>query len=309
MSALAPLDPFSELVSSAVERAAPAVVGIRAETKSGRPGGLGSGVIYTPDGYVLTNSHVVAGAHALSVALTDGHTYEAQQIGDDPDTDTAVLRLPSSDVPHAAIGSSANLRVGQLVIAIGNPLSYSATVTSGIVSALGRSLRAASGRLIESVIQTDAPLNPGNSGGPLIDAQGNVVGINTAMVGRAQGICFAIGIDTAIDVAQSLMREGRVRRSRLKLAGQTLALDRRLVRVLDRKQPNAVMVSEAFAGGPAASAGLSAGELLLAFDGEEVSGVDHLHRLLTADRVGKKIPISVLRKTEIVHTFIVPEAT
>jgi len=309
MSALPTLDPFSELVANAVERAAPAVVGVRPHDKSGRPAGFGSGVIYTPDGYVLTNSHVVSGVPALTVSLSDSRTYEAVLIGDDPDTDTAVLRLPTSDVPHAEIGSSSTLRVGQLVIAIGNPLAYEATVTSGIVSALGRSLRTSSGRLVESVIQTDAPLNPGNSGGPLIDAQGRVVGINTAMAGRAQGISFAIGIDTAIDVAQSLMRDGRVRRSRLKLAGQTIALDRRVVRALDRKHPNAILISEAFANGPAARAGLSAGELLLAFDGEELSGVDHLHRLLTADRAGRAVPIAILRQGKMIHTHITPEAT
>ena len=308
MNTIPALDPFSERIVSAVEKTAPAVVGVRPH-KNGRPAGFGSGVIYTPDGYVLTNSHVVGGAHNLAVSLSDSRSYEATLVDDDPDTDTAVLRLPTSDVPHAEIGSSSTLRVGQLVIAIGNPLAYEATVTSGIVSALGRSLRTSSGRLVESVIQTDAPLNPGNSGGPLIDASGRVVGINTAMAGHAQGICFAIGIDTAIDVAQSLMRDGRVRRSRLKLAAQTIALDRRVVRALERKSPNAVMISEAMTDGPAARAGLSAGELLLAFDGEELTGVDHLHRLLTADRVGRAIPITVARQGKLVHTTITPEAT
>ncbi|MFZ0553230.1 MAG: trypsin-like peptidase domain-containing protein, partial [Steroidobacteraceae bacterium] len=238
------LDPYSRLVAQSVERISPAVAGIEARSARGRARGTGSGVIYTPDGYLLTNSHVAQRADTAVVSLSDGRSCEAARVGDDPATDLAVLRLSGSGFPHAAFGSSARLRVGQLVIAVGNPLGYQATVTAGIVSALGRTLRTASGRLIESVIQTDAPLNPGNSGGPLADAAGRVIGINTAVAGGAQGICFAIGIDTAVEVAYQLMRHGRVRRSRLKLAGQTIALDRRVLRALERREPAAVMVSE-----------------------------------------------------------------
>jgi S1-C subfamily serine protease len=219
-----------------------------------------------------------------------------------------VLRLSGSGLPHAVFGSSANLRVGQLVVAIGNPLGYQATVTAGIVSALGRSLRAQSGRLIESVIQTDAPLNPGNSGGPLVDANGRVVGINTAMAGYAQGICFAIGIDTASHVAQQLMRDGRVRRSRLKLAGQSITLDRRVVRALDRASSGAVMILDIDTGGPAAGAGLIKGDVLLDFAGEPVTGVDALHRLLTAERAGRDVELRIVRAGKLVNLTVRPEA-
>jgi len=209
------LDPYSAQVVHAFDRVGPAVVHVTAFTKDGRPAGQGSGVIFTPDGYVLTNSHVVAKAARLQASLTDGQTFEAALVGDDPATDIAVLRLSGTGHPHAELGVSAALRVGQLVVAIGNPLGFTCTVTAGIVSALGRTLRTGAGGLLDSVIQTDAPLNPGNSGGPLVSGAGLVVGINTAMIAPAQGICFAIGIDTAIWVATRLMRDGRVRRSRL----------------------------------------------------------------------------------------------
>src|SRR5215469_4940934 len=284
-----PLDPFSDLVSRAVERVSPAVVSVSAARKDGRPLGRGSGVIYAPDGYLLTNSHVIAGAEKFSASLTDGREFGAAKVGDDPGTDLAVLRLEANGLPHATFGSSAALRVGQLVIAIGNPFGYQASVTAGIVSALGRSLRAASGRLIESVIQTDAPLNPGNSGGPLVDTRGLVIGINTAMAGGAQGICFAIGIDTAIDVATQLMRDGRVKRSRLGLAAQTITLDRRVARVLDREALHAVLITGIEPNRAAARAGLQSGDVLLEFAGETVSGVDQLHRLLTADRANTDV--------------------
>jgi len=303
------LDPYSECIARSVERVGPAVASITAiSPKNRRGGGQGSGVLYAPDGYLLTNSHVVAGAEKLEASLPDGRSFAASLVGDDPATDIAVLRLSANSLPHARFGSSAKLRVGQLVVAIGNPLGYQATVTAGIVSALGRSLRAQSGRLIESVIQTDAPLNPGNSGGPLVDANGRVVGINTAMAGWAQGICFAIGIDTASDVAQQLMRNGRVRRSRLKLAGQTITLDRRVQRALDRASAGAVLVFDADANGPAANAGLMKGDVLLEFAGEPVTGVDALHRLLTAERAGKHVPVWILRASKTLELEIVPEA-
>jgi S1-C subfamily serine protease len=302
------LDPYSRLVAQSVERIGPAVAGIEARSASGRARGTGSGVIYTPDGYLLTNSHVAQRADAAVVSLSDGRVCEAVRVGDDPATDLAVLRLSGSGFPHAAFGSSTSLRVGQLVIAVGNPLGYQATVTAGIVSALGRTLRTASGRLIESVIQTDAPLNPGNSGGPLADTAGRVIGINTAVAGGAQGICFAIGIDTAVEVAYQLMRHGRVRRSRLQLAGQTIALDRRVLRALERTEPAAVMISEVMPDGPAQRAGLERGDLLLELDGEPITGVDRLHRLLTAERAGREVEIRLLRRGKRQSVTLVPEA-
>ena len=301
-------DPYSDLVSRAFERIGPAVVGVRAARKDGRPLGQGSGVVYTPDGYVLTNSHVIRNGERIAVSLTTGRTLEAAIVGDDPETDLAVLRVPGNDLEHASFGRSAELRVGQLVIAVGNPLGYHASVTAGIVSALGRTLRAPSGRLIDSVIQTDAALNPGNSGGPLADMRGAVIGINTAMAGGAQGICFAIGIDTASDVAHRLMRDGRVRRSRLGIAGQTIPLDRRIVRGLERASANAVMISEIIPDGPAARAALENGDVLLEFGGEAVSGVDHLHRLLTAERANTEVAIRVLRRGKLIEATIRPAA-
>ena len=301
-------DPYSDLVSHAFERIGPAVVGVRAARSDGRLLGQGSGVLYTPDGYVLTNSHVIRHGERLSVSLASGRTLDARVIGDDPASDLAVLRIPGSDLDFAAFGRSADLRVGQLVIAIGNPLGYHATVTAGIVSALGRTLRAPSGRLIDSVIQTDAALNPGNSGGPLADGNGRVVGINTAIIGGAQGICFAIGIDTASDVAQRLMREGRVRRSRLGIAGQTIQLDRRIVRGLERASATALMISEIVPDSAAARAGLQNGDVLLEFDGEAITGVDHLHRLLTAERAGTDIAVRLLRRGALVDATVRPDS-
>ena len=302
------LDPYSRLVSQSVERVGPAVAGIEVRSAGGRTRGACSGVIYTPDGYLLTNSHVAQRAETALVSLSDGRTCEAVRVGDDPATDLAVLRLSGSGFPHATFGSSGRLRVGQLVIAVGNPLGYQTTVTAGIVSALGRTLRTASGRLVESVIQTDAPLNPGNSGGPLADTAGQVIGINTAVAGGAQGICFAIGIDTAIEVAYQLMRHGRVRRSRLRLAGQTVALDRRVLRALGRTESGAVMVSEVLPDGPAQRAGLEQGDLLLELDGECVTGVDCLHRLLTAELAGREVGAQLLRRGKRQSATVIPEA-
>jgi S1-C subfamily serine protease len=301
-------DPYSDAVSRAFERVGPAVVAIHSARKDGRPLGAGSGVVYTPDGYVLTNSHVIAKSERVTVSLTTGRTLAAEIVGDDPGTDLAVLRVAGNDLEQASFGRSADLRVGQLVIAVGNPLGFQATVTAGIVSALGRSLRAPSGRLIDSVIQTDAALNPGSSGGPLADMRGRVVGINTAMIGGAQGICFAIGIDTASDVAHRLMRDGRVRRSRLGIAGQTIELDRRIVRSLQRAGGNALVITEVAADGPAARAGLQVGDVLLEFDGEAIGGVDQLHRLLTIERANRDIPLHLLRRGKLVELAIRPDA-
>jgi S1-C subfamily serine protease len=301
------LDPYSRLVSQGAERVGPAVAGIEVRSASGRARGMGSGVIYTPDGYLLTNSHVAQRGDRAVVSLSDGRTCEAVRVGDDPATDLAVLRLNGNGFPHAIFGSSAQLRVGQLVIAVGNPLGYQATVTAGIVSALGRTLRTASGRLIESVIQTDAPLNPGNSGGPLADTAGRVVGINTAVAGGAQGICFAIGSDTAVQVTYQLMRHGRVRRSRLQLAGQTIALERRILRALERTDPGAMMVLEVLPDGPAQRAGLQRGDVLLELDGERITGVDDLHRLLKPEHAGREVEIRLLRRGKPQCVTVVPQ--
>ncbi|HSE74460.1 MAG TPA: trypsin-like peptidase domain-containing protein [Dongiaceae bacterium] len=298
------LDPYSARVAHAFETVGPAVVHILAE---GRRTGTGSGVLFAPDGYLLTNSHVIGGATRLTGSLTDGRQFKAERIGDDPATDLAVLRLQAAGLPHAAFGSSAKLRVGQLVVAIGNPLGFQATVTAGIVSALGRTLRSPTGRLIPSVIQTDAPLNPGNSGGALVDGQGRVVGINTAMIGHAQGLCFAIGIDTAADVTMRLMRDGRVRRARLGLAGQTIMLDQRLARRLRRAEASAVQVLELPSGGPAAQAGVAKGDVILEFAGSVVFTVDDLHRLLTAEIAGQGTPLVVLRGAGIQTFDVRPE--
>jgi S1-C subfamily serine protease len=304
------LDPYSARVIHAFETVGPAVVHISAEAKNGRTG-TGSGVLFAPDGYLLTNSHVVAGSTKVAASLTDGRRFDAALIGDDPATDLAVLRLTGTGLPHAAFGSSNALKVGQLVVAIGNPLGFQATVTAGIVSALGRTLRSPGGRLIESVIQTDAPLNPGNSGGPLVDGAGRVVGVNTAMIGRAQGLCFAIGIDTAVDVTARLMRDGRVKRARLGLAGQTTMLDPRLARRLHRAADTAILVMEV-AGETGATAaergGLRQGDLILEFDDRPVFTVDDLHRLLTDDAAGRDVPLKVLRQAKIETMTVRPDS-
>lgn len=298
------LDPYSAKVVHVFETVGPAVVHIHAE---GRRAGSGSGVLFAPDGYLLTNSHVVAGATRLSGSLTDGRQFQAERVGDDPATDLAVLRLQATGLPHATFGSSSRLRVGELVVAIGNPFGFQATVTAGIVSALGRTLRSPAGRLIPSVIQTDAPLNPGNSGGALVDGQGRVVGINTAMIGGAQGLCFAIGIDTAADVTMRLMRDGRVRRARLGLAGQTIMLDPRAARRLRRPENGAVQILEVTPRGPAAQAGLVKGDVVLAFAGETIFAIDDLHRLLTAEIAGKVLALQILRGAQLQTLEIRPE--
>ena len=300
------LDAYSRSVSHAFDRVGPAVASINAFAANGRPMGQGSGVVYTPDGYLLTNSHVIRGAAKLKASLPDGTTHDATLVGDDPESDVAVLRLSGDKLDHAGLGSSSRLRVGQLVIAIGNPLGYQATVTAGIISALGRSLRTRAGRRIDSVIQTDAPLNPGNSSGPLVDAQGRVIGINTAMAGGAQGICFAIGIDTAIDVATRLMRDGRVRRARIGIAAQTITLDKRLAKALKRANNNAVMVSEVVAGSPAERAGIKPGDILLSFGEHALTGVDDLHRLLTIERANVAHQMMIVRGAQIEAVTITP---
>ncbi|HEY0184520.1 MAG TPA: trypsin-like peptidase domain-containing protein [Rhodopila sp.] len=301
------LDPYSAQVMHAFDRVGPAVVHVTAFTKDGRPAGQGSGVIFTPDGYVLTNSHVVANAARLSASLTDGQSFTAAMVGDDPATDVAVLRLSGTGLPHAELGSSAALKVGQLVVAIGNPLGFTCTVTAGIVSALGRTLRTRGGGLLDSVIQTDAPLNPGNSGGPLVSGGGRVVGINTAVIAPAQGICFAIGIDTAVWVATRLMRDGRVRRSRLGLSAQTVPIPTKVRRFHGLDQASGVLISDLAPDGPGRQAGLQAGDVLVSFDGVPVAGVDDLHRTLTQERAGIEVPLRFLRRTELLTLQVTPQ--
>jgi S1-C subfamily serine protease len=303
------LDPYSAQVIQAFDRVGPAVVHVMAFNKDGHPAGQGSGVIFTPDGYVLTNSHVVSGSARLQASLTDGQSFEATLVGDDPTTDIAVLRLSGANLPHAELGTSGALKVGQLVVAIGNPLGFTCTVTAGIVSALGRTLRTRAGGLLDSVIQTDAPLNPGNSGGPLVSGAGRVVGINTAMIGPAQGICFAIGIDTAIWVATRLMRDGRVHRSRLGLSAQTVPITTRVRRFHNLDQTSGVMISDMAPDGPGKQGGLQTGDVLVSFDGVPVTGVDDLHRFLTQERAGIEVPIRFLRRTELLTLLVTPRET
>jgi S1-C subfamily serine protease len=313
------LDAYSNAVVGAAETISPSVVKIEvaqaARSRSGEPRerqGGGSGFIFTPDGLILTNSHVVHEAKRIEASLSDGRRFPAQMIGDDPATDLAVIRIdvPGSDAPNlfaAPLGDSQKLRVGQLAIAIGNPYGFQYTVTAGVISALGRSLRSYAGRLIEDVIQTDASLNPGNSGGPLVSSAGQVVGVNTAMIPMAQGLCFAIGINTAKFVAGRLLRDGRIRRSYIGVEAQTVPLHRRLVRFYDLLSENGVVVMSVAAASPARKAGLREGDVIVALDGKPVAGVDDLHRLLTDARVGVSSSLTVLRWTEKLELKVVPE--
>lgn len=290
----APLDAYSRVVAGIADRVGPAVVRVESGGRD-RRAGIGSGVIIANDGLVLTNSHVVAGAPHVRLVLSEGRESEAQVLGDDPDTDLALLRaeLPWG-TPAAALGDSKMLRRGHLVAAIGNPLGFESTVTAGVVSALGRSLRSQKGRLIEDVIQTDAALNPGNSGGPLVAASGEVVGINTAMIGGAQGLCFAVSSNTALFVVSEFIGHGRVRRAHLGVAAQTLPLPRRIA-IATGAGPLAVRIGEIEPRGPAELAGLKAGDIILLLDGIPVAGADDLIRLLGADRIGRPVELSVLR--------------
>jgi S1-C subfamily serine protease len=313
------LDTYSQAVVGAAEKISPSVVKIdvvqAGRSRSGesreRQGG-GSGFVFTPDGLILTNSHVVHGATRIAVSFSDGGRFPAHTIGDDPATDLAVIRvgLPSNDAPHltaALLGDSQRLRVGQLAIAIGNPYGFQYTVTAGVVSALGRSLRSYSGRLIEDVIQTDASLNPGNSGGPLVSSDGHVIGVNTATIMGAQGLCFAIGINTAKFVAGRLLRDGRIRRSFIGVEAQTTPLHRRLVRFYDLPTESGAVVVSVENPSPAKRAGLREGDVIVALDTKPVAGVDDLHRLLTDARVGVASKLTVLRWTEKLDLSVVPE--
>ena len=284
------LDAYSRAVIGAVEDVGPAVVRIEASDARG------SGVIFTPDGFVLTNNHVVEGHPNLSATLPDGRTLGAVLVGRDADSDLAVLRVGASALPWARLGDSRRVRVGQVAVAIGNPFGFDHTVTSGVVSALGRSLRSRSGRLMDDVIQTDAALNPGNSGGPLVTTSGEVIGINTAMIHAAHGICFAIASNTVRFVASRLIRDGRLRRSFIGVAGQRTPIPRALARAYGMAVASGVLASTIAPGSPAAAAGVKEGDVILAFAGTPVSGVDDLHRLLTEDRIGRRVDITLLRR-------------
>jgi len=299
------LDAYSHAVITAAERVSPAVVNIEAHGERGR-GGSGSGFVLTPDGYVMTNSHVVHGVSRLTVTTADGRSQSADLVGEDPFTDLAILRVHASTaLPRVALGDSQRVRVGQLAIAIGNPLGFQASVTAGVVSALGRSLRSGSGRLIDNVIQTDAALNPGNSGGPLVNSRGEVIGVNTAVILPAQGICFAIAVNTASWVASRLIQTGRVRRSSIGVGGQNVVVPRRL-QLLHGAPEIAVLVVHVEPDSPASRAGLREGDLILSLDSAPVSGIDDLHRLLTEERVGAPTPIAVLRRGERQELTITP---
>ena len=297
------MDAYSRAVIGAVDAVGPAVLQIRHEDPRG---GAGSGVVFSSDGFVLTNSHVVGKAKRLIATFSDGRSMGTTLVGNDPDTDLAVLRLDGETPAFARLGNASKLRVGQLVIAIGNPFGFQATVTAGVVSALGRTLRARTGRLIDSVIQTDAALNPGNSGGPLVTSSGEVVGINTAIIAAAQGICFAISANTVEFVAARLIREGRVRRAYIGLSGQNMSLPIRFRRHHGLDQDSGVRVDETVPDGAARAAGLLSGDIIVAFDGEVVTGVDDLHRLLVDDRVGRPAQITVLRHSERRELTITP---
>jgi S1-C subfamily serine protease len=303
---LALLDAYSRAVIGAVDRVGPAVLHLQVSGANDHANGAGSGVVFTPDAYVLTNSHVVSGARKIQATFPDGRSAAASLVGNDPDTDLAVLRLDGETPGFARLGDSRRLRVGQLVVAIGNPFGFQCSVTAGVVSALGRSLRARSGRLIDSVIQTDAALNPGNSGGPLVTSAGEVVGINTAIIGMAQGICFAISASTVEFVASRLIREGKVRRCYIGVAGQNVPLPRRIVRFHELARETGVRVQSTAPDGAARAAGLLSGDIIVTVDGIPVADVDELHRLMTEERVGKPVPITVLRQSQKLDIVVVP---
>jgi S1-C subfamily serine protease len=304
------LDAYSRAVVSVVETVGPAVVSIaigrpRPDGQVGATG-AGSGVIIAPDGYVLTNDHVVHDAGRLQATLTDGRTLDAVVVGEDPSTDLALIRLSGADLPVAELGRSATLRAGQLVVAIGNPLGFQSTVSAGVVSALGRSLRSRTGRLIENVIQTDVALNPGSSGGPLVDSSGRVVGINTAIIAMAQGLSFAIPIDTATWAIGELLAHGRVRRAWLGLVAQTRPVDRALARRLAIAATHVVEIVAVEPSGPAAAAGLRAGDWIVAVDGHATATVDELHRRLATATLGAAVRVTARRGTHEVEALITP---
>jgi S1-C subfamily serine protease len=303
------LDAYSEAVAGAAERVSPSVVNVEIFSREGadeRPAGTGSGFVFTPDGFVLTNSHVVAHANRISVTLLDGRRADGTVVGSDPDSDLAVVRISTSGLVPVTFGDSGKVRVGQVAIAIGSPYGFQCTVTAGVVSALGRSLRSQSGRLIDNVIQTDAALNPGNSGGPLVNSRGEVIGVNTAVILPAQGICFAIAINTAKYVAARLMRDGRIVRAYLGVAGMTAPVHRRVVRFYRLAATNGVMVASVEPGSPAEKAGVKPRDIIVAYGNSPVESVDDLHKLLSEERIGAKAELTVIRGTEQIRLEVLP---
>jgi S1-C subfamily serine protease len=299
------LDAYSTAVTAVVDRVGPAVVRVEPHA-GGQPSGLGSGVVISPDGLVLTNAHVMGRHREARLSLSDGRSVAARVLGDDPDTDLALLRANGDGLPYARLGDSKNLRRGQIAVAIGNPLGFESTVTAGVVSALGRSLRGRTGRLIDDVIQTDAALNPGNSGGALVSTRGEVIGINTAMIPGAQGICFAVASNTASFVVSELIQHGRVRRASIGVAGQTVPLPRRVALAAGLDSRSAVALIAVEPGTPAAEAGIRSGDVLLALDGDAVAGVDDLVRLLNGGRIGQPTRLTLLRGGSVQHASVVP---
>ena len=305
------LDAYSDAVVNAAEAVSPSVIKIDVRKSEARgagreAGGSGSGFIITPDGFALTNSHVVHGADRIAVTLADGRHPEARVVGTDPETDLAVIRIYAPDLKPVRLGDSNQLRVGQVAIAIGNPYGFQYTVTAGVVSALGRSFRAASGRLMDNIIQTDAALNPGNSGGPLVNSRGEVIGVNTAVILPAQGLCFAIAINTAKYIAAWLIKDGIIRRSYIGVGGQTAKIHRRLVRFYNLPNETGMLVIGVEPGSPAARAGLREGDIVVEFAGQAIAGIDDLHKLLTGEQVGVRSSVVVLRGTEKLSLEIVP---
>lgn len=309
------LDAYSQAVTRAAEKVSPSVVNIevyhaqprRGNRRMGEARGNGSGFVITPDGYVLTNSHVVHGASRMEVTLSDGRKVQAEPVGDDPDTDLAVIRIHTPGLIPVALGDSHSLKVGQLAIAIGNPYGFQCTVTAGVVSALGRSLRSKSGRLIDDVIQTDAALNPGNSGGPLVNSRAEVIGVNTAVILPAQGLCFATASNTAKFVAAQLIKHGKIRRGYVGIAGQNVPLHRRMVRFHELSVESGVLVVSIEPTSPAQRAGLTPGDVIVALDNHPISGIDDLHRRLTEERVGVPSRLTLLRGADKLNLDIVPE--
>ena len=302
---IALLDEYSRTIVSAVDRVAPSVVNIESRANGAR-GGSGSGFIIAPDGFILTNSHVVHGAREIVVNLSDGREFRAHLVGDDPDTDLAVIRIDAAQLSHVRLADSETLRVGQIAIAIGNPLGFQASVTAGVISALGRSMRAQSGRLIDNIIQTDAALNPGNSGGPLANSAGEVIGVNTAVIRPAQGICFAIASNTAKLIAGWLIKEGRIRRGYIGVAGQTAPLHRRVARFYHLANESGAMVVSVENGSPAEQSRIRPDDVIVAFNDEPIASVHDLHKKLVGDRIGTPCKLTVLRGTEQLTIYVTP---
>jgi S1-C subfamily serine protease len=300
------LDAYSQAVVHAVETVGPAVAHIEVRGAGGGRRGSGSGFAFTPDGLILTNSHVIHRAQSIRTTFADGLNVDADLLGDDPHTDVALLRISASSLPAARLGTSRDLKVGQLAVAIGNPLGFQQTVTAGVVSALGRTLRSQTGRLIDDVLQTDAALNPGNSGGPLVNAAAEVIGLNTAIIPGAQGICFAIGIDTVAWVVGELLSHRKVRRGYLGFGGATLPLSRRAARFFDIDNTGCIRVENVEKDSPAHHAGIKVGDVVLRFDGKVINGIDDLHRSLSRESIGRTIQLVVRRESRIVELMIEP---